>query len=326
MSSDFRTVREWETTRSAAAPGFNAETVKWREGDQSKPNPFFILFLNNIALEQPTGSGNFVGDFAQPDAASRRAFGEAAQYAVDNILGRLPGQAEKCLSDSPHVSQIRIWSTFVSGLDVTAATSLVAEDSVPGSAIIAPRRDNVRRFLDFVGMHPDIVFLISRSPTHDRASAFGTTDDDGRPGVRATYDGRTIFHRHFHKIPGMAALHQTSRGMTPVHEFGHAFSSYTNGFITDLYVDGDIQFNRKSGRPIPDGFCAYGGATFLSDKRRDGIGYPAEWRSYHSEVPAPDVPALMDNFWLASGGPMTSRHDRLTKTYILDRIAAKTSR
>lgn len=114
--------------------------------------------------------------------------------------------------------------------------------------------------------------------------------------------------------------------MTPAHEFGHAFSSYTNGFVTDLYVDGDVQFNRKVGRPVPDAFANYNGANYASDKARDSLGYPANWTSYHSELADPASPALMDNFWYAKGGPLNSRHDRLTRNYLVDRILAKVSR
>ena len=168
--------------------------------------------------------------------------------------------------------------------------------------------------------------MVSNSPTNRRAAAYGTTDDDTRGGIDFTYDGRTLCHRFFHQIPGMAALHTTSSALTAAHEFGHAFSSYSNGFVTDLYVSGDAQFNRKTGRPIPAEFCRYNGVAFASDPLRNGLGYPADWSSYHSQLDDPANPSVMDNFWFGQDNGMACRHDRLTKAYVLDRIAAKVSR
>ena len=112
--------------------------------------------------------------------------------------------------------------------------------------------------------------------------------------------------------------------MDAAHEFGHAFSSYTNGFLTDLYQDGDAQFNRKVGRPIPDLFAEYNGVNYLSDKQRNSLGYdPNCPTTYHPELADPAFPALMDNY---HEGVMSSRHDKLTKAYILDKVAAKVSR
>jgi hypothetical protein len=118
--------------------------------------------------------------------------------------------------------------------------------------------------------------------------------------------------------------------MTPAHEFSHAFSSYSNGFVTDLYRDSDlfchgtIVLNRKDGRPIPDDFAEYHGVTYLSDKTRNGLGY-GDMTSYHSELVDPNQPALMDDYRSAVPS-MTALHDKMTKAYIMDRIAAKVSR
>lgn len=309
---------------------FSSETIRWHDGDTSKPNPFFILVVNNIALERPLGSNVFVDDFAAGDPASRKQFTDCVGYIGENLFGRVPGQMEKVLSASPYVAKIRFWSMYVYGLVSNGATALAGEDGVAGSTIISPRRSAVPAFLSYIGANPDIAFIVSRSPTHMRASAFGTTDDDNRGGITAYYDGRAFVHRYYHLIPGMAAINvqkaPSDNAMTPAHEFGHAFSSYTNGFVTDLYVDGDVQFNRKVGRPVPDAFANYNGANYTSDKARDSLGYPASWTSYHSELADPASPALMDNFWYAKGGPLNSRHDRLTRNYLVDRILAKVSR
>jgi hypothetical protein len=114
--------------------------------------------------------------------------------------------------------------------------------------------------------------------------------------------------------------------MTPAHEFGHAFSSYTNGYVADLYVDGNTQFNRKVGRPVPIQFATYNGQAYNSDHVRDGLGYPAAWRSYHPELVDPSRPAIMDDYWQAIGGPLMAQHDRMTRIYIMDRVHAKATR
>lgn len=306
------------------------QTTRWQDGDPSKGDPFFILILNNIALERPVGSGIYIGDLdgSAPGGVHEAAFTQQAGYIVDNLLGRLPGQAEPLLADSPHVANIRIWSTFVSGAPVDSTTCLVLEDPTTGSTIIEPRRNEVAQMLKRLDINPDIVFIITQSATHDRASAYGTTDDDARGGRAFQYDGAPFVHRWFHIIPGMAAIHLTSSAMTAAHEFGHAFSSYTNGFVDDLYVDGtSTAFNRKYGAPpVPQNFATYDGMAYASDPVRDGLGYPASWRSYHAELADPANPALMDNFWMAPSGNVSSRHDRLTKQFILDRIDAKATR
>jgi len=169
---------------------------------------------------------------------------------------------------------------------------------------------------------------VSKSRTCTRSSALGTTDDDARGGISVKYDGGTITHRFYHKIPGMVAIHKNTADMTAAHEFSHAFSSYSNGFITDLYRDSDlychgtIVFNRKIGRPIPDNFAIYNNINYLSDKTRDSLGY-GDLKSYNSELVDATVPALMDDYW---GAPITARHDRMTKAYIMDKVAAKVSR
>lgn len=313
----------------ASLTGYSSEVLRWRVGDTSKPNPLFILIMNNIALESPLGSAHFKPDLVGSGFGSKdkRLFTDSAEYIVRNLLGRLSGQADMLLSDSTHALKIRIWSAYVWGLVPNGATALVGEDGTSGSTIISPRRNAVVRMLKYIGYDPDIVFIVTNSTTHTRASAYGTTDDDSRGGVSVTWDGRPLVHRYYHRIPGMAAIHVTSSAMTAAHEFGHAFSSYSNGFVTDLYVDGTNAFNRRNGRrPIPTRFCEYNGRIYNSDLTRDSLGYPSNWTSYHPELTDPARPALMDNYWLSSGSPLLSRHDKLTKAYVLDRIAAKVAR
>src|SRR5262249_4912460 len=40
---------------------YSSDVIRWKDGDTTKSDPFFILVLNNIAFEQPLDSNNFVG-------------------------------------------------------------------------------------------------------------------------------------------------------------------------------------------------------------------------------------------------------------------------
>lgn len=306
---------------------FSSETINWKQGDPTRKDPLFILILNNIALERPWLSGNYVPDMvgAGPGSTDRTLFTRQAAYIVRNLFGREPNQRERLLSNSPYASKIKVSSLYVWGLAPSSATALIGEEDFSGTGIIVPRRDVVPPMLRYLGVNPDIVFIVTNSPTNARAAAYGTTDDDTRGGDPFIYDGRRYYQRYFHIIPGMAGMHTTSGALTAAHEFGHAFSSYTNGFVTDLYVDGGQEFNRKTGRPIPNVFATYKGVAYSSDKTRDGLGYPEEWSSYHPGLIDPAEPALMDNFFFSEGG-ITSQHDRITKRYTLDRVEAKVFR
>jgi hypothetical protein len=177
------------------------------------------------------------------------------------------------------------------------------------------------------GLHADVAFAVSASPTHNRASAWFTSDDDSRGGVPFTLDGVSLSHRYYCLIPGTVALPADSKSITALHEFGHALSSYTNGGVTDLYVNSNPALNVKQGRPIPIVFGQYNGANFLSDQTRDGLGYPPSWQSYHCELINPAIPAVMDDYWLAATGvPEQCEHDKITRQFLLDRLRAKTMR
>jgi hypothetical protein len=48
-------------TNNAAVPmQLRSETIIWRPGDPTRKDAFFILLINNPALERPWNSGNFV--------------------------------------------------------------------------------------------------------------------------------------------------------------------------------------------------------------------------------------------------------------------------
>jgi len=292
-----------------------APVVVIREGDTSKFNPFTIAIIANPLLENPTGSGNFIED---PIMGDRAAFDACVAYIVECLFGNLPGQLENFLANSLIEPKIRIVALFLRRWESIATNSLVGQ--MAASNILEPRAEAYLPFLKLqFGIDADVAYAVSKSATHNRASAFGMTDDDDRPGTNFILDGVTLSHRFFTSLPGTIAIHADKRGLTALHEFGHAVSSYTNGFITDLYVDSGPALNVKVGRPIPTNFANYNGTIMAADQTRDGLGYPAGWQSYHCGLLSA-LPAVMDSYRPGS------QHDRITRQFLTERLLAKISR
>ena len=295
-----------------------------RSGDTSKSNPYTILLIANPALETPWNSSTFMVD---PIMSDQVGFDSCVQNAVACVFGTRPGQAETFLADPLIGPRIRVVSIFQVGLDALDANSLVAQDGV--SNMLIARRQVYVAFLARLGQQADVVYSITKSDSHTRASAWYTSDNDAGPGVNFTLSGVALSHRFYCLIPGTIALHISSSSVTPLHEFGHAASSYSNGSVCDLYLDSPPALNNKRGRPIPINFGTYNSAAFASDGARGGIGYPPGWQSYHSELNNPSLPALMDDYWQAStggGGPDACQHDKITRQFLRERIIAKLSR
>lgn len=293
-----------------------------RPGDTSKPDPFTIAIVANPALEQPWKSGAFAADDI---ASDEPAFDQCAAYIDDALFGNLPDQRERLLADPAIEPYVRVVTLFAPGLPAVAANALVGEH--PLSLLLVARRATFRPFLARFGLDADVAYAVSLSASHARASAWGTSDDDAGPGAPFELDGATLHHRHRSLIPGAVAIHASAHSLTALHEFGHALSSYSNGYLTDLYVDSGPALNNKLGRPIPPDFGTYEAASTASDPTRDGLGYPAGWASYHPEPIDPALPAVMDDYWMAADGlPEHCRHDRLTRQFLRDRLRAKITR
>jgi hypothetical protein len=301
----------------------NAISKTIRPGDTSKSNPFTIIIVSNPALEAPWNSGIFTID---PITSNQAAFDACVRYIDDSLFGKLPNQRERFMSDPAIEPKIQVLSLFVSGLPAQDLNSLAAQDGV--SNMLVARRAVFTSFLAGFGLNvADVVYAVSGSLSHNRASAWFTSDDDAGPGNGFTLDGVTLSHRHFNLVPGTVALHSTTTSLTAMHEFGHALSSYTNGSVVDLYVDSRAGLNNKRGRPIPPSFSVHNGSVLTSDAARNGLTYPAGWQSYHCELLDPSVPALMDNYWYASTGvPEHCRHDKITRQFLGDRLRAKIGR
>ena len=292
-----------------------------RPGDTTKTNPFSVVIVSNPVLEAPWKSGTFMID---PITSMQAAFNTAANQIVSALFGLLPGQRERFIADPAIGPKIRVISVFVTGLPAQQSNSLVGQDAA--STLLVARRAVFMPFLVGMGISvADVVYAVSASETHRRASAWFTSDDDAKAGIGFTLDSGMSFHRFFNIIPGTVGIHASVKSLTALHEFGHALSSYSNGSVVDLYVDSDPGINNKKDRPIPVHFDTYDGSASAADLTRDGLGYPPGWTSYHGELLDPALPAVMDNY-PAAAVPEQCQHDKITRQFLMDRLRAKISR
>lgn len=295
-----------------------------RTGTPGKMDPFTILVIANPALEAPWNSGTFVAD-SMATQALRSNFDACVSYIEESLFTGLPGQAEVILGDPAISPHIRLLTLFSMGLPAEGRYAFVAQDGA--SNLLVARRNAIRDFLINQNVIADVVYAISASASHTRASAWFTTDDDTGPGVAFTLDGAMLHHRHHYSIPGTIAMHHTADSLTAPHEFQHAVSSYSNGQVVDLYVDSAPGVNNKNGRPIPLNFGTMNGTGFLSDATRGPIGYPLTWISCHCELHDSSNPAIMDNYYKApSRVPEICQNDKITRDFLRDRLLAKIAR
>jgi hypothetical protein len=293
----------------------------------TKTEPFTVLIVANPALEAPWKSGMFVAD---PITAQQPAFAAAVSYIVDALFGALPGQAEAPLADPSIAPAVRVLSLFQAALPAVDRHAFAAQDGA--SNLLVARRNAIRDMLQDEGILADVVYAVSGSATHTRASAWHTTDDTTRASIPFRLNGATLQHCRYYGIPGTVALPAGSTSLTAAHEFQHAISSYQNGMIVDLYVDSPAGLNiRVRGAPggtIPPGpFGVLAPVSHQPDPTRGPLGYPVNWRSFHCALHDPANPAIMDNYWLAPGGnPASCANDTITRQFIRDRVLAKLGR
>jgi hypothetical protein len=311
---------DWVPVDVSAGP---AVTVRVLYTGQPKDQPYNVVFVANPAIR--TEAGTLIAD---PVRTNRPSYQDTVGYALRNLLT----VTEDLLRQGAWDAQFRFVSVFDTVPGVTDANALAQEDN---PNIMETRRDKLNAFVSQYSERADIVFVMHGSTSHDRASAWFTSDDAAKAGTAYTYDGVARTHGHFQATPGSAALplDMDRTGLTPLHEYGHAGSDFDNGRVTDLYVDGVSGFNvnkkarASSSNPIPTNFATYNGTIYASDQNRDGLGYPPTWTSYHPQLVDAAHPNLMDNYWLAAGGnPQVCRLDGLTYAWYTDRLRAKLNR
>lgn len=305
-------------------------TVSVLAEGETKPNdnPYTIVIIANPTLQTTSSQQPLVAD---PILTQPASFQACVQYARDALFGRLPGQAERFLAQFE--TKIRVIAIFDPSLTPSSATALVAE--YPYGGIVQPLQD---AFASLIATYQvkgkpikaDVAFAITASGTHTRSSAYYTADDESSGGTGFKMDGKAFTHRQVNVSPGVVALHVSATSLVALHEFGHAASSWTNGCITDLYVDSTDDYNAvnvRVGRPIPQAFATYAGKTYQSDLTRECLnGYPAGWKSYHCAEADDRYPAIMDDFWLAQGKPENCKHDKITLDFLTDRLNSIMSR
>ncbi|MFF8958000.1 hypothetical protein [Streptomyces sp. NPDC014894] len=285
-----------------------------------KTSPYTIAFVANPAIEAQNG-GTVRAD---PAVINRTDYHDVVRYSLTNLFA----QEEDLLRDADVDAQIRLVAVCDAALPVAAGNALAHEIS---GGTMETRRDRLNDFLAQYDIVADYVSVLHDSATHLRASAWYTSDDPNRPSTFFTYGGGEFGHGHFARVPGSSAMPVTTdqRGLTAMHEFCHAASDFDNGRVWDLYVNGgsggfDVNSHSRAAStdPIPVDFAFYNGFFYQSDRTRDGLGYPADWVSYHPALIDTTRPNLMDDYWQADF-PLRCRLDRLTRGWLGSRLHAK---
>ncbi len=302
------------------------QAVRLLQAGEAKARPYTIVFVANPGIESAVGSA-FTADAI---LTNRSGYHNVVSHSFRNLFG----VTEDILRHNDIDARMRLISIFDSTRPANAANSLAHE--VPASNIMETRRAVLVPFLASFGVVADMVLIIHGSTTHTRASAWFTTDNAALAGTLYTFNGANRTHGHFPRIPGSAAIPVSldQSGLTVIHEFSHASSDFNNGKVVDLYNDtGDgtgflvnKRFRAAAVDPVPADFATYNGTTFAADPARDGLGYPASWRSYHPVLIDGTHPNLMDNYWEAVGEEQLCRLDQLTHRWMRERLDAKLSR
>jgi hypothetical protein len=245
---------------------------------------------------------------------------------VIRCLRSLLNDAENVLSRSgQEIRFLSIFNPYQNNLE----DALVEE--VPPN-IIQPRSSRIQSYAVGNLVFPDVVFVaFDPYDAFSRSSAWPSADRSSLGGRPFTYDGASYTHGYEGEA-GTIAINSSPTRATPMHEFCHAASEYTNGLIADLYtdaVDSVFTVNKKArsriGDPIPATFAEYNGTDYSSDDTRDGLGYPMNWVSYHPEQIDTTRPNLMDNYKTIADEE-NCRLDLLTHEWLIDRLRARFAR
>ena len=294
------------------------QTVRVLYSGRPSTTPYTVVFAATPGVE--------VAGLPATDAAltSRTRFHDIVRHCLQNLLT----VTESLLREENLEASVRFITIFDTTQAATVANTLVRQNA---PNLLEPIRDRLNAFAGRYGIDPDVVYCVSGSTTHTRASAWYTTDDNTRAGVAFNADGTARTHGRFTDVPGSVALStwMDQTGLTALHEFGHAASDFNNGRVWDLYVDPNTagyvvnkRMRAMATNTIPANFGTYDGTTYASDQNRDGLGYPATWVSYHPQLIDATRPNLMDNYWSAAQ-PQQCRLDRLTFDWFVDRLRAK---
>ena len=270
-------------------------------------------------------AGTVVSDGILSD---RPAFHRLVTHCLNNIL-----TLDESLLRTGNMDRLIRFVTIFDTTRSADADNVLVKEIDPD--ILEPQRTLTNRFVSQYWERADVVYCISASTTYTRASAWFGDDDSAMTTPTYTYDGTTRRSGLYPRIPGSIALSTSMdiTGLTALHEFAHAASDFSNGIVTDLYVDATrsgFVVNQKiralTTDPVPANFAIVDTTTYAADSARDSIGYPADWVSYHPGLQVANRPNLMDNYWTAGPNVLQCRLDGLTFDWFLRRLRAKIDR
>ena len=321
---------------SLQAPGWSSQavpvdvsggpptTARVLHSGAPKIRPYTIVLVANPAIEDADG-GTFTAD---PALGDRPAFHDAVSFCLRNMFTR----TEDLLRQGTIDASVRLVTIFDETAEAIDANAL-AHEIDPN--LMETRRTRLNGFVGRYDEKADMVFVLHGSVTHDRATAWFTTDDATGPTTAFTFDGTARVHGHLPATPGSAAIPVSAdqTGLTAFHEFGHAASDFNNGRVVDLYNNGagsglliNKKFRTDSADPVPADFAEYNGTDYPADPNRDGLGYGAGWTSFHAALIDATRPNMMDNYWQTFDDPQRCRLDQLTYDWFVERLWAKVLR
>jgi hypothetical protein len=295
---------------------------------QKPRRPYSILVLANPRFELPD-----LTRIADPLMANRARFHASLRYILDDLLNR--GEELLALRDAKGLLQVE--TLYDPALAADPANSFVYARS-PNAwgderfALVATQP--LRSFLQREGLAPDVVYVVHDVAAHPRPTAVPGIDDLTGPKRTLLVDGKPRVIGAFARSPGAVALSAGADQSLPtaMHEFGHAASDASSGWVMDLYDDkppGSTTINKKRRPPgttaLPATFGVCDGESFTTAPDRwPGKGY-GTWLSYHPSRVEAGQPNLMDNYG-AAADKRRCRFDRLTLKWLGARLDFKMAR
>lgn len=305
---------------NVGAAGTGADLVVINEG-AAKARPFTIAVLGNPRF-LPAGATSSNPDPIQTNAGAFRR-------NVGLVVAGLFGLMERALH--PYARDIRV----VARLTPPAAgwSQYICFEGSDGANDIDQSR--ARAYLINLGIDADVAMFLAVSRTTVPVSYYG--HDAAKERRTFSYDGSAHEMSRSASTPGVSGFRVPIQFPAHVpHEFMHAIADDVHGGIADLYHDRqnilvfnvNKKFRASPGDRIPAQFADLDGRAYVSDFKRDGLGYPKSWRSYHPSLIDPAHVNLMDDFAAthARGDAVVARLDRLTLRYVRDRVEWKLGR
>jgi len=295
---------------------------------QKPQRPYTILALANPRFELPS-----LTRIVDPLMGNRARFHASLRYILDDLLNR----GEDLLAARDAKGLLQVETLYDPALATSTANSFVYARN-PNAwgderfALVATQP--LRTFLQQEGLQPDVVYVVHDVAAHPRPTAMPGLDDLAGPKRTLMVDGKPRVIGAFARTPGAVALSAGADQSLPtvMHEFGHAASDASSGWVTDLYDDrppGSTTINKKH-RPAgnmapPTTFGVCDGESFTTAPDRwPGKGY-GTWLSYHPSRAEVGQPNLMDNYG-AAADKRRCRFDKLTAKWLAARLDFKMAR